>query len=104
MQIDILYTADDPGWEMVVDMVSQALGELDLDAAIHTCLVSSDREAHEEKFIGSPTIRADGYDLFPVEGAVSGLRLRSYWTEEGLLDMPTYEMLIDALGEYAESD
>jgi hypothetical protein len=103
MNIDILYTEDDAGWSMVLEMVEHALDELNLDADIEARIVQSDRQAHEIGFVGSPTIRVDGEDLFPVHGASAGLRLRSYWTDQGLLDMPTYPMIVDALRAFAGS-
>lgn len=97
LQIDILYTADCTDWELASQLVQRALEELELDADIRYWLIQNDREALQAYFIGSPTIRANGGDLFPVQGATAGLRLRSYLTDEGLLGHPTYTMIRDAL-------
>ena len=101
LNIELLYTADCASWETAADLLQQALSDLSLEADIQYYLIETDRQAIDAFFIGSPTIRIDGYDLFPVEGATSGLKLRSYYTEEGMLDYPTYNMLLNALQHYA---
>jgi hypothetical protein len=97
MHIDILYTPDCTGWQTADSLLRQALADLGVEADISYWLIESDRQAVDAVFIGSPTIRVDGVDLFPVQGVPAGKKLRSYFTEEGMLDYPTYAMLIDAL-------
>jgi hypothetical protein len=101
LQIDILYMSDCTDWEIAAQLVQQVLTDLGLEGEFQYWLIENDRQAIQTYFTGSPTIRVDGYDLFPVEGATAGLRLRSYWTEEGLLGHPTYNMLREALSQYA---
>ncbi len=101
LQIDILYTRDCAGWEMASELLQRVLADLGLEAEITYWLVASDRQAIEWSFIGSPTIRVNGQDLFPMPGAAAGMRLRPYFTDEGMLDYPTYEMLHEALRPYA---
>jgi len=97
LQVDILYTADCADWQQTVELMQQALAELNLAAEMNYHRIDTDRQALQTYFVGSPTVRVDGYDLFPVEGATAGLRLRSYPTEEGLLGHPTYAMIVHAL-------
>ena len=103
LQIQILYIGDCTDWQETIELVQQALGELQLKAELSTFQIENDRQALQSYFVGSPTILVNGADLFPVEGATAGLRLRSYWTEEGLLGHPTYAMLVDRLTAYARS-
>ncbi|MBN1430102.1 MAG: hypothetical protein JXB07_17155 [Anaerolineae bacterium] len=100
LQIDILYTADCTDWETAVEIVQQVLVDLNLEAEFQYWLIENDRQAIEAYFTGSPTIRVNGEELFPVPGAIAGLRLRSYWTEEGMLGYPTYNMVYEALSQY----
>ena len=103
LQIDILYTEDCTDWEIAAQLLQQALDDLGLEAEIQYWLITSDREATEVDFIGSPTIRVNGYDLFPAHSDIpAGLRLRSYITEEGVLGHPTYAMLYEALHAFVE--
>ncbi len=102
LQVDILYTADCTDWQLAVELVQRALAELNLESEIQYYLIENDRQALQTFFIGSPTVRVNGYDLFPVKGATAGLRLRSYLTDEGLLGHPTYAMILEALKPYAQ--
>ena len=103
LQIQILYIADCTDWQETIDLVHQAIAELHLTADISIFQIENDRQALQSYFVGSPTVIVNGADLFPVEGATAGLRLRSYWTEEGLLGHPTFAMLVDRLSGYAGS-
>jgi hypothetical protein len=97
-QIDILYMRDCPDWEEADALLQRALADLGIEAEINYYLIETDRQALETYFTGSPTLRFDGYDLFPESASVTaGLRLRSYVTPEGVLGHPTYEMLVEAL-------
>jgi hypothetical protein len=103
MQIDILYMEECTDWQTAAELVQQVLDDLGMAATIDYWLISSDREATEAYFMGSPTIRVDGQDLFPVHSDIpAGMRLRSYITEEGLLGHPTYSMLYEALASLVE--
>ena len=63
-------------------------------------LVGSARRAYIRCRPGSPTIRVDGEDLFPVpERAGYALGCRMYATPEGLRGSPTTEMLREALAK-----
>lgn len=100
LEIDILYTADCTDWEITGQLVEQVVDELRLEAEMRYWLIANDRQALQAYFIGSPTVRVEGNDLFPVQGATAGLRLRSYLTEEGIMGHPTYQMIRDALSAY----
>ena len=103
LQIQILYIAGCTDWQETIELVQAATVELGLNAEITTIQVENDRQALQSFFVGSPTVLVNGADLFPVEGATAGLRLRSYWTEEGLLGHPTYAMMLDRLSAFVGS-
>ena len=78
--------------------VSEVLSELGMDAEVEQVAVNSDKEAERLRFPGSPTIRVDGRDMFPVdERSVWTLGCRTYATPEGLKGYPTTEMIREAL-------
>ena len=70
-----------------------------------TVAVNSDEEARRLRFLGSPTIRIDGRDLFPA-GEREDWRLgcRVYATLEGLKGSPTTEMFREALTKEGSAD
>ena len=104
LQIQILYIDDCTDWQETIELVEQALSELQLAAEMTTFRIENDRQALQSYFVGSPTVLVNGADLFPVQGATAGLRLRSYWTEEGLLGHPTFAMILDKLSGYQNSE
>jgi len=104
LTIDILYTADDNDWQELARLVREALDALGLEADLRYHEVKSDREAFELNFIGSPTVRIDGSDPWPIPNAPAGLRLRPYFSAEGMVDYPTYPMLVEALKMHVEVD
>ena len=69
-----------------------------MEAEVQLVAVNSDDEAERLRFPGSPTIRVDGEDLFPVAGREDWrLGGRVYATPQGLKSFPTAEMLREAL-------
>jgi len=61
---------------------------------------NTDEEARRLRYPGSPTIRVDGEDLFPVPDRTEyALGCRMYATAEGLKGSPTAMMLRAALAE-----
>ena len=102
LQIDILYTPDCTDWEHTADLIEEALDELDLAAEIQYWLIESDRQAMEYNFIGSPTVRFNGEDPWLIPNAPAGMRLRPYFTPEGMLEHPTYDMIYEYLSQFAE--
>ena len=60
---------------------TERLDKLTLEAEIAYWLIESDSQAIEIGFIGSPTLRAGGYDLIPVEGGVFFARALDDWPE-----------------------
>ncbi|NPA49628.1 MAG: DUF2703 domain-containing protein [Thermodesulfobacteria bacterium] len=65
LEIEILYTNKCRNWPKVVDLLKQALEELDLPHQISTREIKDRNEAQALSFFGSPTIRVNGEDLEP---------------------------------------
>lgn len=101
VQIEVLYTPDDENAGLLVDLVEQVVADQGLDAAIQYTVIKSDKQAFEHQFIGSPTIRIDGVDPWPIPNAPAGMRVRLFFTDQGPVDYPTYDMLVEALAPRA---
>ena len=98
MTIELLYFDRCPTYKPAQQALKQALLEEGLQARIHLLAVNTNDEAQRVQFPGSPTIRVNGRDLFPVpERQAWGLGCRMYLTPEGLRGTPTKEMLREAL-------
>jgi hypothetical protein len=98
MRVEVLYFDGCPSYVAATRNVSEVLSELGMEAEVELVGVNSDEEAERLRFPGSPTIRVDGRDLFPIpERDVWALGCRTYATPEGLKGYPTREMIRDAL-------
>ena len=98
MRVEVLYFGGCPTYVAATRNVREVLTELGMDAEVELVGVNSDEEAERLRFPGSPTIRVDGRDLFPIaERDVWALGCRTYATPEGLKGHPTREMIREAL-------
>lgn len=98
MDVEILHIAECPNWQAVKPLIETAIGQQALSrTAIRFRLLTSEAEAKELDFAGSPTIFVNGRDLFPTTGYPGGLACRVYPTPEGLAGMPTLAQVKEAL-------
>jgi hypothetical protein len=98
MKAEVLYFDGCPTYEAAAKTMSAVLAEEGLETEVKLVAVNSDEEAGRLRFPGSPTIRVEGEDLFPVaEREDWRLGCRVYATPQGLRGSPTAEMLREAL-------
>ncbi len=98
MKIEVLYFDGCPTHEAATRRLREVLAEQRVE--VEMVAVNSDEEAQSLRFPGSPTIRVDGRDLFPVpERSIWALGCRTYVTPEGLKGVPTTEMIREALAQ-----
>ena len=98
MKMEILYFDGCPTYLKAEKTLREVLKEQGIAAEVELVAVNTDGEAQELRFAGSPTIRVDGEDLFPVpERAEYALGCRMYATSEGLKGSPLSDMLREAL-------
>jgi hypothetical protein len=89
MRVELLYFDGCPTYATAERAVRGALAEEGIEAGVELVAVNTDEEARKLRFPGSPTIRVDGRDLFPVpERAEYALGCRTYATPEGLKGSP----------------
>ena len=100
MKVDVLYFDGCPTYRAAHKTLAEVVCEEGLQAEVELVAVNSDEEARRLRFPGSPTIRIDGCDLFPVtDRAGYALGCRMYATPEGLKGSPTAEMVRASLAE-----
>ncbi|QDY88872.1 thioredoxin family protein [Arthrobacter sp. UKPF54-2] len=98
MKIEILHIADCPNTARALERVEAALAALGRDdVAVHLQLVESAADTAGRGFAGSPTITADGADIFPGGAPSSDLACRIYPVPGGHAGAPTVEQIIGAL-------
>ena len=100
MEVEILYFDGCPSYREAQATLEEVLSQGDVTAEVRLVAVDTDEEARRLRFPGSPTIRVDGEDLFPVPDRTEyALGCRMYATAEGLKGSPTAMMLRAALAE-----
>ena len=98
VRIEVLYFDGCPTYVDATRTLREVLSELGEEAEVELVAVNTDEEAKRLRFPGSPTIRVNGRDLFPMpKRSVWALGCRTYATPEGLKGHSTREMVRDAL-------
>jgi hypothetical protein len=93
MLIELLYFDGCPAWAEALENLKAALLAEGLQAGIRLVCVEDDAQAAQLKFLGSPSFRMDGVDLWPGERKRYNLSCRVYATPAGLKGAPAVEML-----------
>src|SRR5215212_2570367 len=100
MEVEILYFDGCSSYREAQATLQKVLSQGEVSAEVRLVAVNTDEEARRLRFPGSPTLRMDGEDLFPVpDQAGYALGCRMYATPEGLKGSPTAKMVRAALAE-----
>ena len=100
MKIELLYTADCPGYVTAAELIRKVLSETGIPARLELVPVETQEQAQRLRFIGSPTVRVDGLDLDPyVTFAATdfGLRCRKYQDGHQERGWPSKRQLKDVI-------
>ena len=98
MRIELLHIDDCANLEETLRLLRSALdatGHHDVPIGVET--IDSEYAAEQWGFAGSPTILADGVDLFPSENRTRSLACRVYVTPRGISGHPTQTQLEEAI-------
>jgi hypothetical protein len=84
VSIELLWWAGCPSYDEALAGLREAVADLGGDPeTIVSREVRTDDEADAERFVGSPTIRVDGRDLFAPTDEPTGLSCRVYRRRDG---------------------
>lgn len=97
MNIELLYFEGCPAWEEALANLQTALAQEEVTAQIQLTCVRDNEQAEQLKFLGSPSFRVDGVDLWPEERLRYNLSCRVYATPQGMKGAPTVDMFRQAL-------
>lgn len=98
-EIQFLYFADCPGWRNAWKNLHIALDRLGWKIEPERILIENDQQAEKNSFLGSPSIKYNGVDLWQETRGEYHMGCRLYRTPEGLKSAPTVEMLMGRLRE-----
>jgi hypothetical protein len=93
VNIDLLYFDGCPSWQSGLENLKSALAAEGIQASIRLLRIDDPSEAERQHFLGSPSFRANGVDLWPEERASYGVSCRLYATPQGMKGAPSVEML-----------
>jgi hypothetical protein len=101
--IEIVYFDGCPNHDGLETRIRTLVNRLGYDTPITARRITSDTQAEEELFLGSPTVRVHGVDVEPAADARHGYRLmcRMYRTEEGLRGSPPDAWIVAAVANAA---
>jgi hypothetical protein len=98
MRVLVLHVPDCPGAAMLAARLAPLLADRP-DIEVGWQVVTTEDDARRLRMTGSPTILADGMDLFPGPGQERSLACRLYPGENGQLEpAPPPRQLAEALG------
>ena len=96
-KIQLLYFDGCPSWQSGLNNLHAALKANELDESVELVQVMDNDDAARKKFLGSPSFRIDGVDLWNEERDTYSLSCRVYVTPQGLKGSPSVSMLQEAI-------
>jgi hypothetical protein len=97
--VELLYFDGCPHYEALLVRLGELLRTTGIDARIQLRNIADGAAAESQRFLGSPTVRVDGYDVEPgaSERSDFGMTCRLYATHDGPVGMPLDTWILDAL-------
>lgn len=106
MRIDFLYFEDCPSHEQALERLQKVLKDESVEAEIEVTEVTTEEQAVEIEFLGSPTIRIEDRDIDPhLEHPNYALSCRTYHLEDGRISpLPSEAMIRRAVDSAAQTN
>jgi len=96
-KIELLYFGDCPTWKNTFTDLKTVLKDLDINIDVSLINVETHNDALKFQFTGSPTIRVNNQDIFPIDQTNFALGCRIYQTAQGYQGSPTKEMIAEKI-------
>ena len=104
MKVELFWIDECPSYQRTKELLEQVLRDENIAAAIEMIQVRDNADAVAKKFLGSPTIRLNGVDLFAQPDQHEfALQCRVYRTPQGLKGAPSEEMVRAAVRDFSRS-
>jgi hypothetical protein len=99
-RIEVLYFDRRPSTDAFLPRLRDLLAQLGATDRLELRRVETIGDAERERFLGSPSVRVDGYDIEPGadERTDYGLKCRLYRTGSGMRGEPPTDWVLAALG------
>jgi hypothetical protein len=102
MKIEMLYFDGCPSWKNGLKNLQSALEEEGLTVPIDVIEVKDNEQANQLKFLGSPSFRFDGQDLWSEERETYALSCRVFPSSEGIKGFPSVAMMRAQLKQFKQ--
>lgn len=104
--IELLFFTGCPNHDAFLPHLRQLLDSHHVYATVRLVEVTDDDDAQRLRFLGSPTLRIDGYDVEPEADNRSsyGLQCRLYRTPDGATGTPTDAWILAALAQSSSAN
>ena len=98
-EIELLYFDGCPSWQTGLENLRQVIEAENISFQLRLVEVTSPQQAQDEHFLGSPSFRLNGTDLWPETRSRYNMSCRVYQTAQGMHGSPTVEMLRERIQE-----
>ena len=104
MRVSFLYYEECPSHDLALERLREVMAEEGLPGEVEVIKVETEEQAHELRFVGSPTIRVDGQDIDPPTDSRYALSCRAYRLADGRISpLPSKDMIRRAFRSSAKS-
>lgn len=98
MRVSFLYYEECPSHELALERLREVMAEESIANEVEVIKVETEEQAHELRFVGSPTIRVDGQDIDPPSDSRYALTCRVYHIKDDRISpLPSKDMIRHAL-------
>ncbi len=98
LRVSFLYYEECPSHDLALERLREVMAEEGIPGEVEVIKVETEEQAHERRFIGSPTIRVYGRDIDPPNDSRYALTCRPYRLEDGRISpLPSKDMIRRAL-------
>lgn len=106
MKVDFLYFEDCPSHEQALERLHKVLKEENVKTEVSITEVTTEEQALDVEFLGSPTIRIEDRDIDPVLNHPNyALSCRTYHLEDGRISpLPSEAMIRRAISSATQPD
>ena len=98
MRVNFLYYEECPSYDLALERLREVMAEEGIPGEVEVVKVETEEQAHQLRFVGSPTIRIDGQDIDPPSDPRYALTCRVYHLEDNRISaLPSKDMIRRAL-------
>ena len=104
MRVSFLYYEDCPSYDLALERLREVMDEEGIPGEVEVVKVETEEQAHELRFVGSPTIRVDGQDIDSSSDSRYALTCRAYrLADDRISPLPSKAMIRRAFRPSAKS-